>query len=729
MRIVSRTQHFASRYTRKKLAAITSINIEINEDARSRTAVRSFSTKQSRLLSSPPSNAHHNDHSSLNNATLPYSLGGGMSIHNTTARSADLSLQERGILGDDDLLKFNTLHELQDHASVAFDKNSLFGTYVEKKENKGQYEWMTYGEFGDKVNLCRSVLNDLGVKEYSKVGIIANNRWEWAAIAAAAYSLNTTLVPMYEAQLPSDWTYITNDAECCVLFCASQDIYDRAVKQVVPQTPSVKGVVCLDAALGEPHAFATHMDEASKRHEVSVVAPAPDDLANLIYTSGTTGKPKGVELIHSNTVSNVYGVRQMADDVHDFIRESDRSLAFLPWAHSYGQTCELWVGMAHGSSSGICRGVPFILEDLQMVKPTVLFAVPTLHKKIYDGVHNLMESASPIRKGLMQKALALGRKNVNEKNGVESMSIFERMQFKALDKIVLSKIRDRFGGKLRHGFVAGAACPSEVINFLDDIGIPICEGYGLTETSPIITINTPFDRSPGYVGKTLPGVHVVVMGENGLPVLPGVEGEICCYGPNVMRGYYKNQKATDEVISLAPDGKSRLFHTGDLGRYTEDGWLKVTGRLKEQYKLENGKYVCPTPIEEAVGMSRFVMQVVLCGANRPHNVALLVPDWLAIRAQLGINESMSDDDLVNDEGVRALVKGDIEEKCSKLKKFEVPQEFAFVAPFTAANNMLTPKMSIRRHMVIREYADVVASMYDDSVVASACDGRNENQVA
>jgi len=126
------------------------------------------------------------------------------------------------------------------------------------------------------------------------------------------------------------------------------------------------------------------MDEASKRHEVSVVAPAPDDLANLIYTSGTTGKPKGVELIHSNTVSNVYGVRQMADDVHDFIRESDRSLAFLPWAHSYGQTCELWVGMAHGSSSGICRGVPFILEDLQMVKPTVLFAVPTLHKKIYD---------------------------------------------------------------------------------------------------------------------------------------------------------------------------------------------------------------------------------------------------------------------------------------------------------------------------------------------------------
>jgi long-chain acyl-CoA synthetase len=363
---------------------------------------------------------------------------------------------------------------------------------------------------------------------------------------------------MYEAQLPTDWTYIANDAECSILFCASQDIYDRAVQQVIPQTPSVKATVCLDAALGEPYAFATHMEEASKRKEVSVIAPTPDDLANLIYTSGTTGKPKGVELIHSNTVSNCYGVRQMADNVADFIRESDRSLAFLPWAHSYGQTCELWVGIAHGCSMGICRGVPSILEDLQLVKPTVLFAVPTLHKKIYDGVHNLMASASPIRKGLMQKALALGRKNVNAKNGIESMSIFERMQFKALDKIVLSKIRDRFGGNLRHGFVAGAACPSEVINFLDDIGIPICEGYGLTETSPIITINTPYDRSPGYVGKTLPGVHVMIMGENGLPSLPGEEGEICCHGPNVMRGYYKNQQATDEVISIAPDGKSRL---------------------------------------------------------------------------------------------------------------------------------------------------------------------------
>jgi len=506
--------------------------------------------------------------------------------------------------------------------------------------------------------------------------------------------------------------------------------------EVIPQTPSVKATLCLNAELGEPHAFATHMDHhASKQQDVvnidasGIIKPTPDDLANLIYTSGTTGKPKGVELLHSNTVSNVYGVRGMAEDVHDFIRQSDRSLAFLPWAHSYGQTCELWVGMAHGGSAGICRGVPFILEDLQFVKPTVLFAVPTLHKKIYDGVHNLMEAASPLRKNLMRKALSLGRKNVQERQGLGSMSFFDRLQYKALDKIVLSKIRDRFGGNLRHGFVAGAACPSEVINFLDDIGIPICEGYGLTETSPIIAINTPYDRSPGNVGKPLPKVNVVIMGEDGVPVAPGKEGEICCYGPNVMRGYYKNAEATEEVISLAPDGKSRLFHTGDLGRMCADGWVKVTGRLKEQYKLENGKYVCPTPIEEAIGMSRFISQTVLCGANRPYNVALIVADWVAIRAELNIDDNVSDDDLVNDERVKALISDDIAEKCSKLKKFEIPQDFAFVAPFTAANNMLTPKMSIRRHMVIREYGDVISAMYDDDLVTASSDGAAEDRVA
>jgi long-chain acyl-CoA synthetase len=569
------------------------------------------------------------------------------------------------------------------------------------------------------------------VDQYSKVAIISNNRWEWATIAAAAYSLNASPVPMYEAQMSSDWSYILNDSGSTTLFCATQEIFDRVQKEVVQNTPLLHTVLCLNAPQGEPHAFATAMSKALPDTEGKLIqAPTPDDLAGLIYTSGTTGKPKGVELTHLNFSSNVKSAaRSMVKNPREFIHEDDRSLAFLPWAHSYGQTCELWIGLSHGSSMGICRGVPMILEDLQLVKPTILFAVPTLYKKIYDGVHNLMENATPFRKKLMKKALDLGRRHVDATNGDgPPLGVIGNIQYKALDSIVLSKIRARFGGNLRHGFVAGAACPAEVLSFMDSIGVRVCEGYGLTETSPIIAINTPEQRQIGSIGRSIGGVTVYIMDENGHEVPIGHEGEICCVGPNVMRGYHNNKEATDDVISVAPDGNPRMFHTGDLGRMDATGFIKVTGRLKEQYKLENGKYIVPTPIEEAIGMSRFISQVVLCGANRPFNVVLLVPEWPVIRANLGVDESVSEDELANDERLKKLIDDQIATTCGRLKKYEIPQEWAFVAPFTVANDMLTPKMSIRRHKVIKTYGDSISHMYgDDPVVAEAADSKGAKE--
>jgi long-chain acyl-CoA synthetase len=261
---------------------------------------------------------------------------------------------------------------------------------------------------------------------------------------------------------------------------------------------------------------------------------------------------------------------------------------------------------------------------------------------------------------------------------------------------------------------------------MDAIGIPICEGYGLTETSPIITLNVPESRTVGSVGKAIGDVTVYIVDENGNPVPPGREGEICCVGPNVMKSYHNNIAATEEVISIAPDGKSRMFHTGDQGTLDSDGWVRVTGRIKEQYKLENGKYVVPTPIETAIGMSRFISQVVLCGANRPHNVALLVPEWSAIRAELGIQQEdavTTDDELATHPKVKALIDDEIRNSCVRLKKFETPKDWAFVAPFTAANNMLTPKMSIRRHVVMKSYEELISHLYDhDPIITEAADG-------
>ncbi|KAL7581293.1 hypothetical protein ACA910_006060 [Epithemia clementina (nom. ined.)] len=654
----------------------------------------------------------------------------------TTAASSPVHMPDRptwqakGFMDDRGLTVFGTLHEMIDRSCQVFGPRNLFGTYSETSKS---FEWINFQEFADKVDSCRSVLRDLGVQQYDKVAIISNNRWEWAAIAAAAYSINANPVPMYEAQLPSDWTYIINDSEAKVLFCSNTEIYNRVAREVKSNTPLLQSVLVFDGEEGDAFSLAKAM--ASVKADVNdeyVVPPTPDDLANLIYTSGTTGKPKGVELTHLNFTSNVKAAaRSMMTDPHDLIRPGDVSLAFLPWAHSYGQTCELWVGISHGAGMGICRGVPMILEDLSIVKPNYLFAVPTLYKKIYDGVHNMMESASPIRKRLMKTALDLGRRNVEAQNGnAPPLGFFENMQYKALDKLVLSKIRARFGGNLRTGFVAGAACPSEVLDFMDSIGIPVCEGYGLTETSPIICINTPEQRKVGSVGRPIGEVEVYIVDEEGKRVASGEEGEICCVGPNVMRGYYKNPEATNEVITTAPDGKSRMFHTGDLGRMDQDRWVRVTGRLKEQYKLENGKYVVPTPIEEAIGMSRFITQVVLCGANRPFNVVLIVPELVAIRKGLKISDSVSDSDMVNDPRVHALIDKEIQSGCRHLKKFEVPQAWTFVAPFTAANGMMTPKMSIRRHKVIQAYGDEISRMYgDDPVVAEASDSAGAKESA
>lgn len=631
--------------------------------------------------------------------------------------------QGLGILDDQGLTVFKTLHELQVNSSLVFKENEIFGTYNEASES---YLYMTYEEYDQKVNQCRVLLKDLGVGEYSKVAIIANNRWEWATIAAATYSLNGTLVPMYEAQLPSDWTYILNDSGAHAVFCATQEIFDKVQREVLPSTPTVKSSICLEAPLGQPHSFEGMLSQSEMDSKGSYIrAPSQEDLAGLIYTSGTTGNPKGVELTHLNFTSNVKGaIRSLVDNPKEFVRESDRSLSFLPWAHSYGQTCELWSLMSSGASMGICRGVPVILEDLQLVKPTNLFSVPTLYKKVYDGVHNLIESSPPLRKKLMKNALAMGEERAAaDKKLRQPFGPLERIKFAAFDRLVLSKIRDRFGGNLIRGFSGGAACPAEVVGFMDSIGIPICEGYGLTETSPIITLNVPDNRMIGSVGRPLGGITVYIVDQHGNPVGPGEEGEICCIGPNVMKGYYKNQKATDEVISIAPDGKSRMFHTGDLGKMDSLGWVSVTGRIKEQYKLENGKYVVPAPIESAIGMSRFINQVVVCGSNRPHNVALLVPEWNEIRKELGIEDDVPQDILANEMAVKELIDSEILQQCSTLKKFEIPKEWAFVAPFTAANNMLTPKMSIRRHKVMDAYEELISWMYDhDTIITEAADG-------
>jgi len=303
-----------------------------------------------------------------------------------------------------------------------------------------------------------------------------------------------------------------------------------------------------------------------------------------------------------------------------------------------------------------------------------------------------------------------------KEKGVEP-NIFTKMQFAVLDKLVLSKIRDRMGGRLKNVFTGGAACPLHVLEFFENIGVPINEGYGLTETSPIVVINSTDypTRKLGCSGIPVEGVTVTCF-MDGKPVGPGEEGEICVSGPNVMKGYWQNDEANAEAF-MEYDGKT-YFRTGDMGNVDEANRLKITGRLKEQFKLENGKYVVPGPLEEAFCTSPFIQQCVIWGDNRPYNVALVVPDRAVFDPWLQKNAPHLADapweEVIANPIVQELFDAEMEGAAARevLKKYEVPRRWYLVEEaFTAANNFLTPKLSVKRHVVFKVYEDKLLELY------------------
>jgi long-chain acyl-CoA synthetase len=570
----------------------------------------------------------------------------------------------------------------------------LFGT-----KTGDQWRYISYADFGKLVDQMRGGLATLGVGRGDKVGIISNNRVEWAAIAYAVYGLGAIIVPMYESQVEKDWAFIVRDSELKVLFVANEAILEKT-KGFPAQIPSLKHLALIAGGPnGKAAGVATYQELLQKgsAQPAPVVRPEGADIAALLYTSGTTGNPKGVVLSHNNIVSNVLAVQTNLPMV-----DGDRSLSFLPWAHSFGHTCELHILVSIGASTGICDSNDKIVPYLAEVKPTVLFAVPRIFNRIYSGVEKQMQSKpAPIR-ALFRAGLRLAAK----KRQNQPLGAFESMTLALADKLVFSKVRARFGGKLKYAISGAAALAREVADFVDGLGITVYEGYGLTETSPIVSCNVPGHRKLGSVGRPIPGVRVVIDTHvTGDPK----NGEIVIYGPNVMQGYYKNKAETDAVFT--PDGG---FRTGDMGYLDDDNYLYITGRIKEQYKLENGKYVVPSPLEELVKLSPFVTNVMIYGDNKPFNVALIVANVDAIKewgAHNGVGHKKTED-LLTDPKVRQKMREELDRVCADFKGYERIRNFALIAEdFTQENDMLTPKMSVKRRNVLTRWQKEIDQLY------------------
>ncbi|MFP4596932.1 MAG: AMP-dependent synthetase/ligase [Persicimonas sp.] len=587
---------------------------------------------------------------------------------------------------------YETLVDLFEQTIEKHPNNRLFGV---KKD--GTYQWTSYQKFGEAVDAFRGALAVRGIGEGDTVAAIANNRPEWAVGAYATYSLGARFCAMYEAQMPKDWKFIIEDSDAKIVLVADQDIYEK-VQDFKEDVEGLEHIVFFDGAKDHEDYYG-NLIEDGKANPTPAVHPKADELATFIYTSGTTGNPKGVRLTHANICSNINAVAERFP-----ITENDVSLSFLPWAHSFGQTAELHMLFSKGAALGLVEDVSTIIENLSEVRPTLLFSVPRIFNRIYDGVQKKMEQEGGFKKKMFYAALE-NSERMREEGEAGGVGMMTGMKDKFFDKLVFSKIRDRFGGRLKYAFSGGAALSPEVARFIDNLHITVYEGYGLSETSPIVTVNSPGERKIGSVGRPIADVEVSIRPVEGYP--EGT-GEVCVKGPNVMQGYHNLPDKTSEVLD--EDG---TFHTGDLGRVDEDGFLWILGRVKEQYKLENGKYVVPGPIEEQLKLSGFINQVMIEGTNKRYNVALIVVDDESLTEWCEENGIDREGALENPK-VRDLYSDELKRWGNSLKGFEHPRNFALIdEEFTPDNDMLTPTLKLKRRVVMEKYGDVIEDLYNE----------------
>ncbi|MBD3351163.1 MAG: AMP-binding protein, partial [Candidatus Lokiarchaeota archaeon] len=559
----------------------------------------------------------------------------------------------------------------------------------------GEYEWITYKEASDRVDNLRSGLAKIGIKKDDPVGLIINNSIDWAIIAFAAYGLGARLIPMYQKELEKVWRYIVEDSSVKVLFVVDDEVYNKT-KHYKDEIETLDDIYIIKGA-GEKTMSA--LERQGEQNPVPSIKPHWSDIAGLIYTSGTTGDPKGVLLSHGNFTSNVRAAHIGYPDV----TEKDRSFSILPWAHSFGQTAELYHGTYVGISIALMKSVDTLTTEIAIAKPTLLIAVPRIFNKVYAGIHNKLEEEG--KGDLLELAKETAAKKRNgEKAGIKG---------KLISSIVFKKIRKLFGGKLRYAITGSAVMNPEIGQFFIDVGIPTFDCYGLTETTPALTMNTPSENKLGSVGKPIKDVTVVIdksrVGED------SEDGEIICFGPNVMQGYHNKPGKTAEVF-VEDEKLGRGIRTGDRGRLDEDGFLYITGRFKEEYKLENGKYVHPASIEEELKLVPYIANAMVYGDGKPYNVGLIYPDFdflqkYAKEQNISFNDQRA---LIKDGKVQKFLA---EEAVKQLKGnfggYEIPKKWMFIdEDFSLENGMLTQTMKLKRRNVLKAYGDNLNALYN-----------------
>jgi len=573
---------------------------------------------------------------------------------------------------------------------------------------KGKWESMTHDMLRDQVECFALGLLHEGISAGERVGIVSENRIEWAVADFAISTIGAVDVPIFPTLTAKQEQYIFDNCEAAAIIVSNAFQLNKILK-VRDELPSLRriivmnddvplqdGVIRMSDVIATGRATAT---DAVRREKFLAMAGRvkEEDLLTLIYTSGTTGNPKGVMLTHKNLMSNILAAQDTVQ-----LYDTDVLLSYLPMCHSYERMSGYYLAFSVGAEVYMAESIESVAENLREVRPTIMTSVPRLFERIKARAENAVEKEGGAKAKIFWWASAVGRRYVDavEKGG---SGLGLRLQYAIADKLVFSKIRERTGGRLRFFVSGGAALSVDVGKFFAAAGIHILEGYGLTETSPVLCINRLNDEQLGTVGQPLHNVEIVI----------AADGEILARGPNIMKGYWKDQAATDEV--LTPDG---WFHTGDIGEFTHDGRLRITDRKKHILVSSGGKNIAPQPIEQLLTQSPLIDQALLIGNDREFCTALIVLEEEAVKAWAAKNGHAigSLSDAVTSQELHAAVMADVNRLQRDLSKYERVRRITLLpTAFTVENGMMTPTLKIKRKVVEKEYASQIEHMYADSM--------------
>ena len=625
-------------------------------------------------------------------------------------------------------LDIRTLAELPFHVSGRFSKPVLTG----RCEGDRIREWSNRQLF-DEVRDLSLGLGALGVRPRDRVAILSDSRPEWVVSDLATLTAGAVTVPVYPTLPANQVGYILAHCGARVVAVAGEELAAK-VREARKDAPAVEAVIVFDrgtpaagaaegtgetpaeagdAGASEPegetplreyslaeiierghHRLMTE-DGLARIYKERAHAIEPDALATIIYTSGTTGHPKGVMLSHRNFLANIADANRVIG-----ISEDDTTLSFLPLSHAFERTT-VYIYLYSGATFIFAENLETLGRDMQQVRPTVMTGVPRVYEKLRARVVAAVAEAPRVRQALFAWAVGVGHAAAGAKLSGRAPGLLTRLQRSLADRLVLSKIRARTGGRLRYVVSGSAPLSREVAEFLYAVGMPVIEGYGLTETAPVLTVNRLEAPRLGTVGQSLDRVELRIADD----------GEVLARGPNVMMGYYRNPEATAECI------REGWFHTGDIGRIDGDGYLTITDRKKEILVTAGGKNVAPQPIEGLLKRDPLVAEAMLIGDRRPYVSAVLVPDapTLEQRAAAAGIAPGGLDDLVGRDDVRALFQPIVDQANAELASFEQVKRFALLpTQFSIDTGELTPTLKLKRRVVMERWEEVIEGIYRDA---------------